>query len=187
MTLTKSFTKLGVATATLAAVGGFMAVSAEIATAATFKVQADIIFEEDGSPSFDVGDIFGSFDYDVDTNFFSNINLTSVFVGTADFPSFTTTYNTLVNGSIDTLVAKASGSTRTGITLLFPNLNTIPVGSTVALRAGSLTLASQRFSLSTPLEGTVTAVPTPALLPGLIGLGVAALRRKDEEPAEENA
>ncbi len=34
---------------------------------------------------------------------------------------------------------------------------------------------------------TFTAVPTPALLPGLIGLGVAALRRKDEESEEENA
>ncbi|MBE9112161.1 PTPA-CTERM sorting domain-containing protein [Nodosilinea sp. LEGE 07298] len=30
-------------------------------------------------------------------------------------------------------------------------------------------------------------VPTPALLPGLIGLGVAALRRKQDETAEENA
>ncbi|NMF83017.1 PTPA-CTERM sorting domain-containing protein [Nodosilinea sp. P-1105] len=33
-----------------------------------------------------------------------------------------------------------------------------------------------------------TAVPTPALLPGLIGMGVAALRRKqEEETSEENA
>lgn len=31
------------------------------------------------------------------------------------------------------------------------------------------------------------AVPTPALLPGLIGIGVAALRRKKDEAAEENA
>ncbi|MEA5448626.1 PTPA-CTERM sorting domain-containing protein [Leptolyngbya sp. CCNP1308] len=30
-------------------------------------------------------------------------------------------------------------------------------------------------------------VPTPALLPGLIGLGVAALRRKQNEAVEENA
>ena len=30
-------------------------------------------------------------------------------------------------------------------------------------------------------------IPTPALLPGLIGLGVAALRRKNDESAEENA
>lgn len=33
----------------------------------------------------------------------------------------------------------------------------------------------------------IEEVPTPALLPGLIGLGVAALRRKNEESAEENA
>ncbi|MFQ4139778.1 PTPA-CTERM sorting domain-containing protein [Nodosilinea sp. PGN35] len=31
------------------------------------------------------------------------------------------------------------------------------------------------------------AIPTPALLPGLIGLGVAALRRKDEASSEESA
>lgn len=49
--------------------------------------------------------------------------------------------------------------------------------------------------LTTQLDGnpvrswsaTVTAVPTPALLPGLIGMGIAALRRKDEESAEDNA
>ncbi len=34
---------------------------------------------------------------------------------------------------------------------------------------------------------SIKAVPTPALLPGLIGLGVAALRRKKDETAEENA
>lgn len=37
------------------------------------------------------------------------------------------------------------------------------------------------------VEVQPTAVPTPALLPGLIGLGVAALRRKSEESTEENA
>lgn len=37
-------------------------------------------------------------------------------------------------------------------------------------------------------SASVTAVPTPALLPGLIGMGVAALRRKQgEEASEENA
>lgn len=30
-------------------------------------------------------------------------------------------------------------------------------------------------------------IPTPALLPGLVGMGVAALRRKKDEMAEENA
>jgi uncharacterized protein YjbI with pentapeptide repeats len=34
---------------------------------------------------------------------------------------------------------------------------------------------------------SITAVPTPALLPGLIGMGVAALRRKKDETAEETA
>lgn len=43
--------------------------------------------------------------------------------------------------------------------------------------------AFQQFSILQEAQ----AVPTPALLPGLIGLGVAALRRKDEESTEENA
>lgn len=37
-------------------------------------------------------------------------------------------------------------------------------------------------------SATFTAVPTPALLPGLVGMGLAALRRKkSEEAVEENA
>ncbi|PSR19670.1 hypothetical protein C8255_00915 [filamentous cyanobacterium CCP3] len=34
---------------------------------------------------------------------------------------------------------------------------------------------------------TFTAVPTPALLPGLIGMGIAAVRRKKNEAADETA
>lgn len=41
----------------------------------------------------------------------------------------------------------------------------------------------------TEFGGDITAapIPTPALLPGLIGMGVAALRRKKDETVEENA
>ena len=42
-------------------------------------------------------------------------------------------------------------------------------------------------STGSSLSGDVTAVPTPALLPGLVGLGVAALRRKQGKSAGENA
>ncbi|MGB3311865.1 MAG: PTPA-CTERM sorting domain-containing protein [Nodosilinea sp.] len=43
--------------------------------------------------------------------------------------------------------------------------------------------AFQQFSILQEAQ----AVPTPALLPGLIGMGVAALRRKKDETAEDNA
>lgn len=188
MMLTKSFTQLGVATATFAAVGSFMTVNAETAAAASFTVEADIFLQGASGGSFDIGDVFGSFDYDFSNNNFSNISLTSKFSGLGPFfPAFTTTYNTFVDGSIDTLTAKVAGANIDGISLVFPELNKLTLGSPAALKAGSVTLITQQFELSAPVQGSITAVPTPALLPGLIGLGVAALRRKNEESAEENA
>ncbi|QYO67616.1 PTPA-CTERM sorting domain-containing protein [Leptolyngbya sp. 7M] len=41
-----------------------------------------------------------------------------------------------------------------------------------------------RFSGATPAP---TAVPTPALLPGLVGLGMAALRKRKENQGQEVA
>jgi hypothetical protein len=48
-------------------------------------------------------------------------------------------------------------------------------------------VATSQFPRGTTYSGTVVAVPTPALLPGLLGLGVAALRRKNDTVSEENA
>lgn len=47
---------------------------------------------------------------------------------------------------------------------------------------GSLVLGS-----GSSFSADITAVPTPALLPGLIGLGVAALRKREQAGAEEEA
>jgi hypothetical protein len=33
--------------------------------------------------------------------------------------------------------------------------------------------------------GNITPIPTPALLPGLIGMGIATLRKKNQEEAVE--
>ena len=46
---------------------------------------------------------------------------------------------------------------------------------------GSNSFAINNLSLNT----TATAIPTPALLPGLIGLGVAALRKRKAEAVEQ--
>jgi hypothetical protein len=46
---------------------------------------------------------------------------------------------------------------------------------------GGLTLDGTSFSAD------ITAIPTPALLPGLLGLGVAALRKRKQEGSEQEA
>lgn len=46
---------------------------------------------------------------------------------------------------------------------------------------GGLVLGGSSFS------SDITAVPTPALLPGLIGLGAAALRKREQDTADDEA
>ena len=48
---------------------------------------------------------------------------------------------------------------------------------------GSLTTQGN-FTIGSSFSSTVTAVPTPALLPGLLGFGVAAFRRRKGEATE---
>ncbi len=55
-------------------------------------------------------------------------------------------------------------------------------GSITSQFAGNLTVGS---TVTRNLSGDITAVPTPALLPGLVGMGLAALRKRKEEGAEQ--
>jgi len=48
-----------------------------------------------------------------------------------------------------------------------------------------IVLASSRAALESDNHAFSTNVPTPALLPGLIGMGVAALRKRKNEAAEQ--
>lgn len=43
------------------------------------------------------------------------------------------------------------------------------------------------FESGSSFSADITAVPTPALLPGLIGLGVAALRKREQAGAEDES
>ena len=53
---------------------------------------------------------------------------------------------------------------------------------------GSGFLGAVRLNRSNRASGTIaTAVPTPALIPGLLGLGVAALRKRKSEESEVEA
>ncbi|MBE9155769.1 PTPA-CTERM sorting domain-containing protein [Nodosilinea sp. LEGE 06152] len=54
--------------------------------------------------------------------------------------------------------------------------------------SGSLTSQGRlMFGSGSSFSADITAVPTPALLPGLVGLGVAALRKREQDGSEEDA
>lgn len=60
--------------------------------------------------------------------------------------------------------------------------------STDSIAATGIFTSDFEFGGLQPYKMNITAVPTPALLPGLIGMGVAALRkRKGEEEVAEQA
>jgi hypothetical protein len=170
---------LGAATAALAIGVGF----SEPASALTFSVKADAF---DADTFADVGDIAGSFKFVGGT--YNFINITSNVTGTV--------YKTLFSGNGFGAIF-AAGDNKLHIAF-DSDLNSASVGDTINIIGASTFLSKETFpvsvpglskplSVAIPMQGTATAVPTPALLPGLIGLGVAALRRKDEETTEENA
>ncbi|MEP0922861.1 PTPA-CTERM sorting domain-containing protein [Leptolyngbya sp. ST-U4] len=68
----------------------------------------------------------------------------------------------------------------------------------IGLLSDQLDIASITFSVNSiggndfainqlSLNSSATAIPTPALLPGLIGMGIATLRRRKEEAAQESS
>ncbi|MFM7471982.1 MAG: PTPA-CTERM sorting domain-containing protein [Nodosilinea sp.] len=59
----------------------------------------------------------------------------------------------------------------------------VAVGATVA--AGLIVTAPAQAGVSEPAPpSNPDTVPTPALLPGLIGMGIAALRQRQEKERE---
>lgn len=89
---------------------------------------------------------------------------------TVSFGSFSEVFNLASNAPLTTFVRSVN---LTGASVLsFSNAGGDYYGSYL-----------DDVSIST----STVPIPTPALLPGLIGLGVAALRRKQDETAEENA
>lgn len=66
--------------------------------------------------------------------------------------------------------------------------NTFEIGSNFIQEGENLlSFKVQDVGSITGFRAEYEVIPTPALLPGLIGMGVAALRRKKDETAEENA
>ena len=60
-------------------------------------------------------------------------------------------------------------------------------GSNEVAGFGTLAITSVPKSSGYSISLNTVPIPTPALLPGLIGMGVAALRRKQEESADAEA
>ncbi|MBE9155768.1 PTPA-CTERM sorting domain-containing protein [Nodosilinea sp. LEGE 06152] len=101
-------------------------------------------------------------------NFISFINLPPLLGGFNDVQFTLTKFIFNANSGDSTLLE--GFFTRDGNTVAAVGQFTSQIG----------TIPNSSWSLS------LVAVPTPALLPGLIGMGIAALRRKQEEASEEN-
>ena len=175
---------LGAATAALVIGVGF----SEPASALTFRVDAQHLDLKTGAPT-EFG-LTGTFDFT--GGVFSNINLRSSLTGQ--------TYTSLFGGQPSTdktaYFEDPSATVFSELKLTFASaLSSAKLGDTISLEGGTSLKSLEvidspflAFPLAAPLTGSATAVPTPALLPGLIGMGVAALRRKqEEETSEDNA
>ncbi len=124
------------------------------------------------------GALTGTFDFDDAANTYSNIALNSPFTGgyvaSSAAPGSTSTLLTL---------SKDLFGTPNAITLFLSFAN--PLGSLPSIAIGpSFELVNPSVlptgvsPIATVNGGSVVAIPTPLLLPSLIGLGVAALRRR---------
>lgn len=196
---------LGVSAATLAA---SVSVFAASAPAHAFLVFSPFGTQLDGDDIFDIladpGDrvdfslsidtrAFGSFSKAV-SEFTFRFNWDSnelAIQPTTSFLSPNSPFQTFSRSGNQITLSGGNGISRPGLyelgTISFIALNTVndgladfgvryDVGQLYSLQSGFLTQSVE-----------VQPVPTPALLPGLVGLGVAALRRKKDETAEEAA
>lgn len=151
------------------------AVSPAEAAAITYSLQGVImdypaIF---GGPT-QTGSVTGSFSFDSVTNTFSNISINSPFTSGYIDPSIS-------GSSTSTLlvISKPLLGTTATLTLNFATPLTGVVGNTFAILpspSSSETLGS--FTAQIRPGGSVVAIPTPALLPGLVGLGLATRRKR---------
>lgn len=166
--------------AVLASVTG-LSLSAKPAFAMTFTVDADVYNNFDGS---DIGDLTGSFDYD-EINGYSNINLFSTWTNRTYTQINQAASNGLQAFFSDPLSTfsgtqlKLTYSQDLGLTSPGASISLVNAASLNSLEGQTVDIENiGTFNLYAPVAGDITAVPTPALIPGLIGLGVAAYRKK---------
>jgi hypothetical protein len=178
--------------------------SATPAQAAALRWTLDnvVAFDDDGTAS-------GSFDFDAATSTYSNWNITTT-SGAAILPAFTynaTTSGVSGTASSLTLVAnpqvllvnsKSANRQRTltldwlaplaasgGIVGIKDTSEEIQndnfVGKRAFINAGRFISSGAVTSAANGPAGDTAAVPTPMLLPGLVGMGIAAFRRRHAE------
>jgi hypothetical protein len=94
-----------------------------------------------------------------------------------------------LNNFTSPLISTTVGTTLSNIVLPLSGLNSLtsPIKFRIVATGASERNSSLKalFLDNVELKGSVAAVPTPALLPGLVGLGVAALRKRKGEAAEK--
>lgn len=190
MSATKTLKSFALSAAVAGAAAGSVMMSAAPASALTFSVNAEVFNNSNNSK---IGDITGSFDYE-DGIGYSNINLFSSWTQR----TYTALDKTIASTGLQAyFVDPASTFAGTQLKLSFArDLGTVGLGDVAKILNGG-TLASLegktvevvgmgQFNLYAPTSGDVTAIPTPALLPGLIGMGVAALRKR-QDGSEDSA
>ena len=112
------------------------------------------------------------FDFDRITLGLDGIDTGIKLNGFGDNQLITATISGVPNNAASILAAlKADGQ------LIGTLIGASPNGNSIGIPGG--------FQTQLSLSDQSTAIPTPALLPGLIGLGVAALRKRKAEAAEQ--
>lgn len=111
----------------------------------------------------------GTFNSGFVSNFLTGINFLTG--GSASFDLTNFVYNAASGGADITGIFKSGSDSFFG-------------SGTFTSQLGSLTVGNGPSSYSLSLTANPTPIPTPALLPGLIGLGVAALRKRKAEAVE---
>ncbi|HIK16421.1 MAG TPA: PTPA-CTERM sorting domain-containing protein [Leptolyngbyaceae cyanobacterium M33_DOE_097] len=161
------------------------------AAAVKYNLQGVTLSFEQGGFS-QTGNLTGSFFFDGTTNEFSDIAINSSLSGgyiaasapgsTASQLSLSRTIFSALN--LDLLLnftspltgalgdIAAIDTTTSSETLSF-NFFGFPVSASASISSGFVT------------SGSVAAIPTPALLPGLVGLGVAVLRKRKSSPSTQ--
>jgi hypothetical protein len=201
MSTTKSFKNLAFSITVAGTAASLVLVGADSASALTFRLNANILSSELEPSPTPVGTITGTFKYE--GGVFSNIKLT------ADRPLLNTLFGPLnldreyggvasnrPNSGLEAWFTTSSAETPLIVSLLklrfSSDLGNATIGQTIALAGAnefnSVELLQFPFIgvQTSSLEGSVTAIPTPALLPGLIGMGVAALRKRQDD-SEDSA
>jgi hypothetical protein len=106
------------------------------------------------------------------------------FNGKASGTGYAEIVETVTNNFTGSAIAQISVNTSNSVNTLvastpFTPLKKVLISKDLYLRGG----ADGRASLS-EMKNLTTTVPTPALLPGLVGMGIAAFRRQRKQTAE---